>query len=476
MSANAVNSKGAAYWVERLSQVDMPILSMVVNQLNRLTGDEDTEINQLAEVILKDPHMTSQILKIANSVQLNPTGSSVNTVSRAIVLLGFRGVRNLCISLMVIDTLLTKQPRERLLQVMAKSFQSAVQAREIYRKVEEKGAEEVFIAALLSNLGEMAFWASGGKSVDQFAAGANIKDIERAMGTSFKVLTKELGRVWKLGDTLQESLSPEGKVSSRAEAVRLGEALSQLDFEDTEKRQALFKKVANFTGDSLSATKRLVEASTDQAASVAVEYGAKSVCHLIPSQKEITEKEKSKDDSDIQVLQPDQSLQLKILRDLANTVSDQVDVNTVFQMALEGMHRGVGLERVVLAFFIEKSIKTKYVLGQFTDGWREKFFFPIEGGEDNIFSFNLDKQQPIWINEQYITSHQHLYPESVKSVIGCHPSIIGVLRVNGRNAALFYADRGDTQQAIKTDHYESFKHFLSQAELSIQAMADKRRH
>jgi hypothetical protein len=56
-----------AYRVEKLTTIEMPMLSAVVSQLSPLTGDDETEVNQLAEDILQDPHMTSQVLKTANS-------------------------------------------------------------------------------------------------------------------------------------------------------------------------------------------------------------------------------------------------------------------------------------------------------------------------------------------------------------------------------------------------------------------------
>ena len=105
-----IEHTGIEYWTEKLSNSDMPVLSNVVSVLNKLTGDDSAEFKQLAEVILKDPHLTTQILKLANSVQYNPSGNSISTISRAIVILGFRKVRTMCISLMVVDSLLSKQP------------------------------------------------------------------------------------------------------------------------------------------------------------------------------------------------------------------------------------------------------------------------------------------------------------------------------------------------------------------------------
>lgn len=59
-------------------------------------------------------------------------------------------------------------------------------------------------------------------------------------------------------------------------------------------------------------------------------------------------------------------------------------------------------------------------------------------------------------------------------LVGRHPSFVAILRINGRNAALFYADRGFTQASLTKDQFDSFRHFFSQAEISIQEMANRR--
>jgi len=470
-------NKGTNYWVEKLSKTEMPVLSSVMKQLTRLTGDDDTEVNQLAEVILKDPHLTSQILRIANSVQYNPGNSAISTISRSIVLLGFRGVRSLCISLIVVDSLLGKEPRERLLQTMAKAFHAAVQARSIYKKMNDKNHEEVFIAALLHNLGEMAFWAYGGQTADkldeelQRCMSGDQELIEKELGISFKNLSRELGKVWNLGDALQEALSSSSQVSVQSKAVRLGEAISQLPMSDRAGRTAIVQQVAAFTGASIVDTRKLIDTSSESAAAVALEFGASQVCHLMPREREIKRQQKQQV---MQVLTADANLQLKILRDLANSVAEKVDINTVFQMALEGMHRGIGLERMVLAFFRKDNIKAKYVLGQFTEGWREQFSFDISAGCRNIFADSLLRPQPFWLDEQYLKTHEQYYDEKIQKLMGKHPAFIGILKINRRNAALFYADRGFTNENLTQDQFDSFKHFLSQAELAIQAMADEK--
>ena len=461
-------------WVEKLSQIEMPILSAVVRQLNQLTGDDDAEVNQLAEVILKDPHMTSQILKVANSVQYNPINTSISTVSRAIVLLGFQGVRSLYISLMVVDSLLNDKPRDRLLETMAKAFHAAVLARAMYQKVDKKNHEEVFIATLLYHLGEMAFWAYGGQTADDLeVAESDCKSIEKTIGTSFTNLSKELGKAWRLGDTLQEALSLGGQKSEKAQAVLLGDAFSQSDLNDKMTQKELMKKIASFTGQSLSDTKQLINESSETAAVVAIEFGAAKVCHLIPGYKDVSQSKDSPQEATI--IEADASLQLKVLRDMASAITDvELDVTTVFQMALEGMHRGIGLERVALAFFRQTKLQLKYVLGESTDGWRKDFVYDTAQGQENLFAEVVNRPQPVWVDENFLKKNRYLIDEKTQALLGAKPAFIGVLRINHRNAALFYADRGNTQESLSMEQFDAFKHFLSQCEISVQAMADKR--
>ena len=461
-------------WVEKLSKVDMPILSAVVSQLNQLTGDDDSEVNQLAEVILKDPHMTSQILKVANSVQYNPINTSINTVSRAIVLLGFRGVRSLCISLMLVDSLLNDKPRHRLLHTMAKAFHAAVLARAMYQKIDQKNHEEVFIATLLRHLGEMAFWAYGGQTADALEMADNdCKSIEKAIGMSFNALSKELGKAWRLGDTLQEVLSSGGKKSEKAQAVLLGDAFSQIDLNDKDAQRELMKKIANLTGQSLADTRQLVKDSSETAAMVAIEFGAAKVCHLIPGYKDVINQ--SQKPQEAIIIEADMGLQLKVLRDMAGAIADtDLDITTVFQMALEGMHRGIGLERVALAFFRQTKLQLKYVLGEATDGWRSDFAFDTAQGENNLFAEIINRPQPIWLDENFLKKNDYLLDETSMTLLGGKPAFVGVLRINRRNAALFYADRGHTRASLSAEQFEAFKHFLSQCEFSVQSMADQR--
>ncbi len=468
--------KGLEAWVEKLGKVEMPVLANVVKELNELTGSDEADVNQLADVILKDANLTSQVLRIANSVAYNPSSFPINTVSRAIVLIGFTGVRAICISVMVIDSLLGKAPRERLMGAMAKAFHAAVQARNLVRHTNESAKEEVFIAALLFHLGDMAFWACGEEAADELEellADPSItlrEGMEQVTGTSLKAITRSLAENWCLGDTLTEALYPPADPTPKVLAVRLGEEISRLavDGWDTSEMNAVLSKVSEFSGVAYNQVREMVMENAEEAASVALTYGAAKVCHLIPTKSQVRD-EQPNTKSKILVAEP--QLQLTILRELSNALSEELDVNGVFQMVLEGMHRGIGLERACVAFIMKEKALAKYILGEGTEKWREKFVFDVSRGQDTILTRAIKAREPIWIQEAQIPKYKHLYSPEIMRTIGKFPAFISLVSIGKRDVAVIYADRWNLGGTLNKEQFESFRHFVSQAQMSLELLS-----
>ncbi|SMF38785.1 HDOD domain-containing protein [Alteromonadaceae bacterium Bs31] len=474
-------TKGLRAWTEKLSRTDMPVVGDVIVELNKITGDDDADVNQLAEVILHDPNLTAHVLRVANSVQYNYSKAQINTVSRAIVLIGLKGMRAICISLLVMDSLLGEQPKEQVLKLVARGFHAATQARNLILKVDEKAAEEVFIAGLLFHLGEMAFWSSDG--VDQSNPGlfsddpkVRLEAMDETLGTSFKAITRELAKHWKLGETLEEALSPRVISSQNAKAVVTGERLSRASLYgwDSPQSKKVLREIMAFTGLNAEDCLTLVKNGADQAAEVALSYGVAGACPLIPtSSSKALEGAPRKPVS--KMLKGDPSLQLSILRELASAAQDQLDVNTIFQMVLEGMHRGIGLERVSIAFIDKHKLKAKYVLGEGTEHWRSRFLFDIGPYSDNIFTRAIEQGGAHWYTPDMLKNAPSLISSEISPILGKFPSFLYVLQIEDRKIALFYADRWTFGGQLEEEQFESFKHFASQAQMCLSQQSQKRK-
>jgi hypothetical protein len=197
--------------------------------------------------------------------------------------------------------------------------------------------------------------------------------------------------------------------------------------------------------------------ATEEAAAVALKYGATRLCHLIavPRPPKIEQP----------VMVGDPKLQLSILRELTNAANEKLDVNTVFQMAAEGMHRGIGLERVAVIFMIKNTATAKHVLGEGTELWREQFRFPVTAQDSNLLTYALQQAKSL-----HLDTPTH-YGNAFRQVIGSMPLLIAPISLGNRIVAFFYADRGNRGGNITSDIQESFQHFTQQTQMTLLMMA-----
>ena len=480
-----MSRKGLDNWVSKLNRQDMPVIGEVIGELSALTGSDDADVNQLAEVILRDPNLTSHVLRIANSVHYNYSCYPINTVSRAIVLIGFKGMRAICISSLIIDNFLRKGPRERLLQMMARSLHAATQARNLMLERQDNRAEEVFIAALLYHLGEMAFWASDTKpNAEEIEAlldqdsGNRKQAMEDILGTSFKAITLELAKQWRLGETLEKALYPGRDQDAAIQAVLLGEQLSRDSLRgwDDPEVTKLIKQMAKFTDQDPEQTLHMVQETAEKAVDVARTYGAEEVCCLIPSSRAaalLGHPIEAPEEPQEEASPGDPKLQLNILRELSMAATDIGDINTILRMVVEGMHRGVGLPRVVVALVRNERLQAKYVLGEGIEHWRDKFNFDLSAEAENLFTSAVGDQTTRWLQQDAVKSHPEWHPPAVVEVLGRHEAFVSELTLAGRKVGVLYAD-AKGKAPLTQEQYDSFRHFANQAQMNLMLLSQLR--
>ncbi|MFO1368349.1 MAG: HDOD domain-containing protein [Marinagarivorans sp.] len=467
--------KGVEAWVRKLALQSMPVGGEVVAELNKLTGSDDATLQQMGEVILRDPNLTSHVLRAANSVVHNQGRAPINTVSRAIALLGVKGMRAISISVLFIDSLLAKGPKTHLLQLMAKGFHAANQAKNLVMRFDEQAGEEVFVAALLHHVGEMAFWSCEKLTQERqqllHQEAAKREQFAKAyLGTGFKDISLGLAKHWKLGSTLVESLEPGAheSLSRKVQIILLAERISEAAPGGWESppMQAIVREIAEMTQVDEQVALTWVLDGAEQAAEIALKYGAHQLCPLIPGRDHRLVAPSAMAVG--RVLQADPQVQLNILRELGAASAEALDVNTIFKMVIEGMHRGIGFERVVLAFIQHHRVSAKFVLGQGTEEWKQSFNFDASPFCDNLFTQAIRAGGALWFKGDEL-KRLCATPDSqpIVDCLGEPECLVFALDVNGRKPAVFYADRGSFGGAITQDHFESFRHFALQAQTNL---------
>jgi HD-like signal output (HDOD) protein len=136
------------------SLLSMPqSLSKIISMIN----NDDFSMDDLSGIIMKDPGLTSKVLKMANSAFYRQR-TQIATVNQAVIMLGAMQVKCLALSTSIFQTEILERKLNIDFKEMFSHFISvALGSRMLAEAGEFKDAEEAFIAGLLHDIGLVFF-------------------------------------------------------------------------------------------------------------------------------------------------------------------------------------------------------------------------------------------------------------------------------------------------------------------------------
>jgi HD-like signal output (HDOD) protein len=484
---------GLDEWVELIREQEMPIFDDTAHKVIAFADDELAPISELAGVILRDASLTARVLKLANSIYYNPTGAGISTITRAVIVLGFNAVRDMCLAVTLVDALVKGAARDRLSRELARSLHSATQARALAAARGDKSPEEVFIATLLTRIGELAFWCFSGEIGQTLERASNQPGItpeqaqEKVLGFRLSHLSKKLIQEWHLSELLQKAISHPTQMDERMQIVVLGQRIARCAEEQgwrSDEMNQLVQKTARLTDLPPDEARALLHQKAREASLLATDLGAGFAAVHIPQPSpsnlgEQTAEPPSEKPPAPAVLQPspDGSLRIKILRELAAFLdAGQCDFNLIMELALEGIYRGVGMDRVLFALTTpdKKAIKAKYALGQGQAELTGGFQFIRPPGAPDILFQTMDRKLPHWVTARECDD-AHLIPARLTLLVGRTPFMLAPIVVNHQCIGLFYTDRGLSKRALDAVSFDDFKQFARQANIGLSLAASRPR-
>ena len=206
---------------------DFPALSASIGRIQRIAASENESHAALAGEILKDVALTNKLLRVVNTAHYS-TGGPVSTVSRAVALVGFAGVRNMALSLVLLDHMQDKSHARQLQQQFLRSLLAGMLADEWSPGLRD--GEEAFLATMFQSLGRMLvgfYLAEEAQQVRDLlaerspgtrgAAAAEDAAARQVLGTSYEEIGIGVAKVWGLPETLQRSMrKPDGDPPGKA--------------------------------------------------------------------------------------------------------------------------------------------------------------------------------------------------------------------------------------------------------------------
>ena len=185
----------------------------VAIRINELIDKPDTSTHDLVEVVQLDAGISATVLRLANSAWYG-LPSKVDTISRAITLIGMKALRDLVLSTAVITTF--KGISSEFVDMMDfwdNSVTCGVVTRNLALKCGIRESERMFLAGLLHKVGRLVFYVSRPVQyrqvlMDKDMGESAIVDAERQVfGFTFAELGAALLRAWRVPEALDEVIA-----------------------------------------------------------------------------------------------------------------------------------------------------------------------------------------------------------------------------------------------------------------------------
>jgi HD-like signal output (HDOD) protein len=397
-----------AYLLRRMrSKSDFPALSASVARVQALSESETDSLQSLCDEVLKDVALTQKLLRVVNTAHYRRAGSDpISTISRAVSLIGVGGVRNLALSLMLLDHMQDQGHAHQLKQAFLHTVMAGTLASELATNSRE--AEEVFVGALFRRLGWLlvAFYLpddadqirqrGGEPGLASTADSARI--VQQVLGVGLEALADHVGREWGLpADLLASMRSPGEAVPTHSlaghprrvhwlaslaqsasdamlhtEPAQLGDVLRKL--------QRRYQVALGLAGEVLQeaagrSRQRLTDLTRALSLSVPAASPAERLLDLYyvdaPNEGQGADATPGElaDEVELSALTQEPADQVMDreailthgIQDITNTLVESFKLQTVLHMVLETIWRGLGARRVI---FCLRDAKTNTLVGR----------------------------------------------------------------------------------------------------------------
>lgn len=478
---------------------DFPAIGEHITDISHKTASiEGTSVDELANAILKDYALTTKLLRLVNSSFYKQYGGNITTVSRAVVILGYKQVRMAALSLLLFEHIGDRPQAAVLKELGGRALLSGVLSRRLAAQVEHADPEQSFICALLHNLGR--FLAANYLADEYAEIDAQVKNkavpedlaSTAVLGLSFEELGLGVAREWQLPKSIQDTMR---RVDSADEIKPPGDARGALRYlsslsnrlSDTlaetapaERERALgmllerYRAVVPIKVDTLkeAVAGGLKEVST-YAKAAGVDFRnseffrqAKALQQGEGANGEDTVETVAYGDADDGEATPYQGV-LNGIQDISQALLDNVSLNDILVMVLETLYRGLGFTRVLL--FIrnarQREMTARFGLGSRIDELLPRFRFGLERERD-LFARAVKEQKDFIYN----AGDRHLseLPDWYRKQCSPHTLALYPMVVNNVCLGLIYADREDGGRPITGNERNYLNTLRNQATLAVK--------
>ncbi len=504
-SANAAGSSNATldFLLRRMRhKSDFPALSDSVARIQRVASSENESLGSLSAEILKDVALTNKLLRLVNTARYSQRGGSISTVSRAVAMIGFAGIRNMALSLVLLEHMHDKAHALQLKEEFLRSLMAASLASELCGNSRE--GEEAFLGAMFQNLGRLLtefYFPEEARQVRSQSAATAAKQIGMApgamaaqeqaasitvLGLSFEELGLGVAKAWGLPESLQRCMRkpagdpPPRSCDSAAERMRWialasnevtdamltaepGQVSQTIAGVAQRYARALGIDVREMQAAALVAQQRLIELSQ----AMSLHIGPHSALRRLmeppgngtgkhSSQDSLTEHQlqatmpvgREPEDLPTSNFDPQAAIDMLAagIQDITNTMVEDFKLNEVLRMILETMLRALGFRRIVFCLRDPKTemLTGRFGLGEGVEAVSSKFKVPLKptpGAPIDLFGAVCMKGADTLIADATVSHIAAKLPAWYRQGVNAPAFLLLPLLMKGAPFALIYADK-----------------------------------
>jgi serine/threonine protein kinase len=450
---------------------DFPALSAGIAMVNRAADSDSERVTELSNAILRDFALTNKLLRLVNTAHYGQYSGTIGTISRAVVILGFENVRQVAVTLLLLEHLQNKSQAADLRDEMLASYFCGLLGRELVRKAGLHDAEEAFVCSMFHALGRLltAYYFHEefreiGKlqrtGLDETRASTQV------LGISFEELGIGVGRAWHFPARLLNSMrrEPEEKVrrpASREERLRvvasLATELCATCREPLAKRRQAGIDTILGRYQGVGIDRKLLDSAVEASiadllsdlAVLGVAKGGSEFVAALASSRDAGDAAAPAPAPPAAAAQPavDAAHRSALLsagiQDITNSLVGEYQLNDILRMILETMYRGIGFTRVLLCVRdpAANCLKGRFGLGPDIQRIIQSGFGVPLGANRDVFHATVSGGADVHIedlNAQAIRDH---VPDWHRRLIPSARSIaLFPVMLNQKIVALFYGD------------------------------------
>lgn len=271
-------------------------LPQTLVEVLRVTRDESSSAIELANVLVKDPALTTKILRIVNS-PFYGAGRQIGSMKQAVVTLGLRQVTAVALSTSIYNMTNRWESIFDRVRFWRHSLEVAIAARTIAEKIDYRRLEEIFISGLLHDIGllilESSFPTEFERIWKESRTRGNLTDLEEdAWGTNHARVGQFLFEQWQLPEEICQAVGchhnvfPAGDKSNdfmAGQIVSLANHLSQFTIGeqepiiepfDKENREIIRENLGLTSDDMLAIEKHLFAQTISESKYLEIDIGS----------------------------------------------------------------------------------------------------------------------------------------------------------------------------------------------------------